>query len=139
MFADHCGPSNTILILAQRLLQTTNPLNPTGRYGAKNPTGRYTGICYGVSKTRRECKPAHVRSIINCFLYTGRYQATIGHKLKVQACLVLAYHAIYYTVFVLDARFCVENMAEIFSVCEGTNTHDVMDNVEELYNQKIGF
>ena len=31
---------------------------------------------------------------------------------------------IYYGVFVLDVRFCVENMAEIFSVpvCEDTNT-----------------
>ena len=53
-----------------------------GKGGAQNPTSQYTGICYGVSKTRRECKPAHVRSIINCFVYTGRYQATLRSQVE---------------------------------------------------------
>ena len=67
----------------------------------------------------------------------------IDHKLEVQACLVFAQYAIYWRVFVLDTRICVENMAEILSVCEDTETcfmvWKLMDNVEELYNQKIGF
>ena len=64
----------------------------------------------------------------------------LGQKLKVQACLVFLQYAIYWRVFVLDTRICVENMAEILSVCEDTDTRfHVMDNVEELYNQKIGF
>ena len=35
-----------------------------------DPTSRHTGFCYGVPKTRRGSKPAHVRSLINCFVCT---------------------------------------------------------------------
>ena len=50
--------------------------------GPKTPAGRFSGICYGVSKTRRAFKPAHVRLIIKWFVYTGRYQATLRSQVE---------------------------------------------------------
>ena len=105
-----------------------NPLNPVGRLsgllkqGAKNPAGRFSGIYSGVSKTWRASKPVHVRPIINWFVYTGRYQAT--HKSQVESSSLFNFRTIcnLLTVFVLDARFCIENMAEILSVCEDADT-----------------
>ena len=103
-----------------------NPLNPAGRFsglhkqGTKNPASRFSGICYGVSKTRSASKPAHVRLIITDLFTPESIRLHLGHKLKVQACLVFAQYVIYRWIFVLDARFCVENMAEILSVCEDT-------------------
>ena len=120
-----------------------NPLNPAGRFsglckrGSKNPTGRFAGICYGASKTRRASKPAHVRSIINWSVYSGRYQATLRSQVESSSLFSFRTTCNLLTGFVLDARICVENMAEILSVCEDTD--NVMDNVEELYNQKIRF
>ena len=102
-----------------------------GLFNPLNPTVRYSGLCKGGAKnrhllwcvkTRRECKPAHVRSIINCFVYTGRYQATLRSQVESSSLFSFGIHAIYYEVFVLDVRFCIENMAEIFSVCEYTHT-----------------
>ena len=114
--------------LGKTLFGNFNPLNPAGRFsglrkqGPKNPVGRFSGICYGVSKTRRASKLAHVRLIIKWFVYTGRYQATLRSQVEVQPCLVFAQYAIYWQVFVLDTCICVENMAEILSVCEDTDT-----------------
>ena len=78
-----------------------NPLNPAARFsglrkqGAKNLAGRFSGICYGVSKTRRASKPAHVRPIKSDLFTPEGIRLHLGHKLKVQACLVFAQYAIF--------------------------------------------
>ena len=69
-------------------LHTFNPLNPAGwftslcKQGSKNLTGQFSGICYGVSKTWRASKQVHVRSIINWFVCTGRYRATLWSQVE---------------------------------------------------------
>ena len=109
-------------------VNTINPLNPAGRFsdlckrGSKNLVGRFSGICYGVSKTQRASKPAHVRANINWFVYTGRYQATRRSQVESSSLFSFRTTCNLLTGFVLDARFCVENMAEILSVCEDTDT-----------------
>ena len=123
-----------------------NPLNPAGRFsglrkqGAKNPAGRFSDICYGVSKTRRVSKPPHVRLIINWFVYTGRYQATL--RSQVESSSLLSFR----TICNLLTSFCTQ--CTILRRKYGGDTQcmwrywyslDAMDNVEELYNQKIGF
>ena len=123
-----------------------NPLNPAGRFsalrkqGAKNPTSWFSAIFYGVSKTRRASKPAHVRSIINWFVYTGRYQATLRSQVESSSLFSFC------TTYNLPTGFCTR--CTILCTKYGRDTQcmwryryslDVMDNVEELYNQKIGF
>ena len=125
---------------------TLNPLNPAGRFsglrkhGAKNPAGRFSGICFGVSKTQRASKPAHVRPKINWFVYTGRYQATL--KSQVESSSLFNFR----TICNLLTGFCT--WCTILHRKYGGDTQcmrrywyslDFMDNVEELYNQKIGF
>ena len=105
-----------------------NPLNPAcwfsslRKRGAKNPTGCFSGICCGVSKTRRASKSVHVRSIMNWFVYTGRYQATLRSQVESSSLFTFCTTCNLLMGFVLNAQFCVENMAEIFSVCEDADT-----------------
>ena len=123
-----------------------NPLNPAGRFsglrkqGPRNPAGRFSGICYGGSKTRRAFKPAHVRLIIKWFVYTGRYQATLRSQVESSSLFS------FLTICNLLTCFCTRytNLRSKY----GGNTQcmwryryslHVMDNVEELYKQKIGF
>ena len=42
-------------------------------------------------------------------------------------------YAIYWRVFVLDAWFCVENMEEILSVCEDTDTRFMLWTMRRSY------
>ena len=123
-----------------------NPLNPAGRFsglrkqGAKNPAGRFSGICYGVSKTRRACKLAHINPIINWFVYTGRYQATL--RSQVESSTLFSFR----TICNLLRGFCTR--CTILRRKYGGDTQcmwryryslNVVDNVEELYSQKIRF
>ena len=117
-----------------------------GRYsgllkgGAKNPIGRYTGICYGVSKTRRECKPAHVRSIINHFVYTGQYQATLRSQVESSS---LFSFGIPYNLLCGFCTWCTilrkKYGGDIQCMWRYRYSLDVMDNVEELYSKEIRF
>ena len=130
----------------ETLVPTFNPLNPAGQFsglrkqGAKNPAGRFSGICYGVSKTRRPSKPAHVRPNINWFVYTGRYQATL--RSQVESSSLFSFR----TVCNLLIGFCTQ--CTILCRKYGGDTQcmlryryslEVVDNVEELYDQKIKF
>ena len=123
-----------------------NPLNPAGRFsglrkqGPRNPAGRFSGICYGVSKTRRAFKPAHVRLIIKWFVYTGRYQATLRSQVESSSLFS------FLTICNLLTGFCTRytNLRRKYggdTQCMWRYRYSphVMDNVEELYNQKIGF
>ena len=127
-------------------MELLNPLSPAGRFsslrkwGAKNPTGRFSGICYGVSKTRRASKPAHVGSNIKWFVNTGRNQATL--KSQIDSSSLFSFR----TTYNLLTGFCTRCM--ILRRKYGRDTQcmwryqyslDVMDNEDELYNQKIGF
>ena len=121
-------------------------MNPAGRFsglrkqGAKNPAGQFSGICYGVSKTRRASKPARVRPFINWFVYTRRYQATL--RSQVESSSLFSFR----TICSLLTGFCTQ--CTILRRKYGGDTQcmwryryslDVMDIVEELYNQKIRF
>ena len=123
-----------------------NPLNLAGRFsglrkqGPKNPAGRFSGICYGVSKTQRAFKPAHIRLIINWIVYTGRYQATLRSQVESSSLFSCR------TICNLLTGFCTR--CTILRRKYGGDTRcmwryqyllHVMDNVEELYNQIIGF
>ena len=123
-----------------------NPLNPAGRFsglrkqGPRNPAGRFSGICYGVSKTRRAFKPAHVRLIIKWFVYTGRYQATLRSQVESSSLFS------FLTICNLLTGFCTRytNLRRKYggdTQCMWRYRYSlhVMDNVEELYNKKIGF
>ena len=123
-----------------------NPLNPAGRFSglrkrrSKSPVGWFSGICYGVSKTRRASKAAYIRANINWFVYTGRYQAILRSQVESSSLFSFC------TTCNLLADFCAR--CTILRRKYGGDTQcmwryryslDVMDNVEELYNQKIGF
>ena len=123
-----------------------NPLNPAGRFsglrkqGPRNPAGRFSGICYGVSKTRRAFKPAHVRLIIKWFVYTGRYHATLRSQVESSSLFS------FLTICNLLMGFCTRytNLRRKYgrdTQCMWRYRYSlhVMDNVEELYTQKIGF
>ena len=123
-----------------------NPLNPAGRFsglpkqGPRNLAGRFSGICYGVSKTRRAFKPAHVRLIIKWFVYTGRYQATLRSQVESSSLFS------FLTKCNLLTGFCTRytNLRRKYggdTRCMWRYRYSlhVMDNVEEIYNQKIGF
>ena len=123
-----------------------NPLNPAGRFsglrkqGPKNLAGRFFGICYGVSKTQRASKPAHVRLIINWIVYTGRYQATL--RSQVESSSLFSFR----TICNLLTGFCtrctiLRRKYGRDTQCMWRNRYSlhIMDNVEELYNQIIGF
>ena len=123
-----------------------NPLNPAGRFsglrkqGPRNPAGRFSGICYGVSKTRRAFKPAHVRLIIKWFVYTGRYQATL--RSQVESSSLFSFLTICNLLTGFWTRY--TNLRRKYggdTQCMWRYRYSlhVMDNVEELYNQKIGF
>ena len=107
--------------------------------GAKNPTGRFSSICCGVSKTWRASKPAHVRSTINWFVYTGRYQATL--RSQVESSSLFSFR----TTYNLLMGFCTRCMilrrkydGDTQCIWRYWYSLDVMD-IEELYNQKSDF
>ena len=140
------GAMNKIRSRAKYSMLHFNPLNPAGRFsglrkqGPRNPAGRFSGICYGVSKTRRAFKPAHVRLIIKWFVYTGRYQATL--RSQVESSSLFSFR----TTCNLLTGFCNRYMnlrrkygGDTQCMWRYRYSLHVMDNVEELHNQKVGF
>ena len=132
--------------LQSKSIWVFNPLNPAGRFsglrkqGPKNPGGRFSGICYGVSKTQRVSKPAHVRLIINWFVYTGRYQATLRSQVESSSLFIFR------TICNLLTGFCTRCTdlrrkygGDTQCMWRYRYSLQVMDNEEELYNQKIWF
>ena len=112
-------------------------------YANRGPETRlagFSGICYGVSKTRWAFKPGHVRLIIKWFVYTGRYQATLRSQVESSSLFS------FLTICNLLTGFCTpytnlrrKYIGDTQCMWRYRYSLHVMDNVEELYNQKIGF
>ena len=145
LYIIHCENLKEIIVNWYIILNF-NPLNPAGRFsglrkqGPRNPAGRFSGIWYGVSKTRRAFKPVHVRLTIKWFVYTGRYQATLGSQVESSSLFS------FLTICNLLTGFCTRytNLRRKYggdTQCMWRYRYSlhVMDNVEELYKQKIGF
>ena len=118
-----------------------NPLNPAGQFsglrkqGPKNPAGQFSSICYDVSNTRRASKPAHVRLIINWFVYTGRYQATL--RSQVESSSLFSFRTICNLLTSLCTRCTILHRkygGDTQCMWRYRYSLHVMGNVEELYN-----